>query len=111
MVGIERIGHIYAETTSWESSVGFWEILGFSFVEQWGSEGHRAGRLVKGDAAVVLAEVAADPVCNVFFDASDLDAFQPGGSVITPLEDTHWGTRWIRVIDPDGRVFALEESS
>jgi uncharacterized glyoxalase superfamily protein PhnB len=109
-VGIERIGHLYAETISWEASVGFWEGLGFSFVERWGSDGHRAGRLTKGDAVVVLAEVVAAPAFNVFFDATRLDAMALGDSVVTPLEDSHWGTRWIRVTDPDGRVFALEES-
>ena len=109
-MGIERIDHLYAETTSWEASVEFWEELGFSIVERWGSDGHRAGRLRKADAVVVLAEVAEEPAFNVFFDVSQLDAMQPGSSVVTPLEDTHWGTRWIRVTDPEGRVFALEEN-
>ena len=25
--------------------------------------------------------------------------------VVTPLEDTQWGTRWIRVQDPDGNLY------
>jgi len=29
--------------------------------------------------------------------------------VVTPLSHTHWGSRWIRVADPDGRVHPLEE--
>ena len=28
--------------------------------------------------------------------------------VISPLEDTHWGTRCIRVQDPDGNLYVLE---
>ena len=28
--------------------------------------------------------------------------------VITPLADTHWGTRWLRVRDPDGNLYAVE---
>ena len=28
--------------------------------------------------------------------------------VLTPLSETHWGTRWIRVQDPDGNLFCLE---
>jgi len=112
---IERIDHIYVETRRWEATVAFWRGLGFSFTEQWGSEGHRAGRLQVNSAAVVLAEVGEDqePACDVFFALSDADAFAPGngGQIRTSLEDTHWGTRWIRVADPEGRVFALEEGS
>ena len=110
-MGIKGIGHIYAETTQWEASVALWEGLGFSFAEHWGSGGHRAGRLVNNAAAVVLAEVAESPAFNVFFDAAGLERLQLGKAVdlTTPLEDTHWGTRWIRVTDPDGRTFALEE--
>ena len=29
--------------------------------------------------------------------------------VVTPLENTHWGTSWIRVQDPDGNLFYLDE--
>ena len=108
---ITGIGHIYVETANWESSVTFWEGLGFSFAERWGSDGHHAGRLTKAEATVVLAEVAQNPALNVFFDVEGADRFAPadGVEVTTPLQDTHWGTRWIRVTDPDGRTFALEE--
>lgn len=112
-MGINGIGHIYAETTQWETSVGFWEGLGFSFAEQWGSDGHRAGRLITAGASVVLSEVDESPAFNVFFDVSGADDMVLGEqvAVTTPLQDTHWGTRWIRVTDPDGRTFALEESA
>ena len=93
------LDHLYAETVHWDASVAFWEGVGFSFAEQWGSEGHRAGRLVAGEATVVLAEVPADPECVVFFAAD------PARPDLTP---THWGTRLARHTDPDGRVHALE---
>jgi catechol 2,3-dioxygenase-like lactoylglutathione lyase family enzyme len=111
-MGIERIGHIYAETTQWEASTSFWHGLGFSFVERWGSEGHRAGRLENGSATVVLAEVKSDPAFNVFFEVTDIADLDLGADVIvtTALEDTHWGTRWMRVTDPDGRTFSLEDA-
>ncbi len=109
-MGINRIDHLYAETAHWDDSVAFWEGLGFSFAERWGSDGHRAGRLVCNDAAIVLAEVEEKPAFNVFFDITDADALDATGhDVATPLQDTHWGTRWIRVTDPDGRIIALEE--
>ena len=113
-MAIESIDHIYVETARWDASVGFWEGLGFAFEERWGSDGHRAGRLAAGRASVVLAEVAdARPAAavDVFFSLDDADGFRPGlgVEVTTPLEETHWGTRWIRVQDPDGRTFCLEE--
>lgn len=111
-MGIRSLDHLYVETSKWEDSVAFWGGLGFEFAGQWGTQGHRAGRLETSGAAIVLAEVApdAEPAFNAFFDVSDIDEFQPGSGVevVTPLESTHWGTRWIRVRDPEGRVYAFE---
>ena len=113
-MGIEGIDHLYAETLSWERSVEFWEGLGFELAEQWGTEGHRAGRLVCGEAGVVLAEIgpgSEPPAFNVFFRVDGFDDGDPSPEVevINPVEATHWGTRWMRVRDPDGRVYSLEE--
>lgn len=110
---ITRIDHLYAETLDWESSAAFWEGLGFELVSRWGSEGHRAGRMECGNAAVVLAEIAeGEPEFTAFFHLEDPNRFRPGDGVkvTVPLSDTHWGTRWIRVQDPEGRIHALEET-
>lgn len=95
---VTALDHLYFETTDWPGSVAFWESLGSGLAEGWGSDGHRAGRRVAGTAAVVLAEVAADPEFTVFFAVPDSP----------DLEPTHWGTRLKRVTDPDGRTVALE---
>ncbi|NNF70061.1 MAG: VOC family protein, partial [Acidimicrobiia bacterium] len=57
--------------------------------------------------------VSGEPEFTVFFDLEGADAFSVGASVTveTPLEATHWGTRWMRVRDTDGRVHALEEEA
>ena len=112
-VPIRRADHVNAETVRWEQSVAFWEGLGFSPVETWGDSGHRAGPPVASEAVVVLAEAPTDPApFTVFFAAGDLGSGPlPGVDVANPLEDTHWGTRGMRVRDPDGRVHALEEPS
>jgi len=113
-MAVTGLDHVYAETHDWDSSVAFWGTLGFSFADRWGSVGHRAGRPASGSAIVVLAEVPADraPAYHVFF-AMDEDHVDPGpeGELVTPLEDTHWGTRWIRVTDPEGRVHCFEEGT
>ena len=107
---LRGIDHLYSETVHWGASVAFWEGLGFSFEEQWGSDGHRAGRLRCNDAIVVLAEVASEPASTVFFSVASVDSIDPGEGVevVGGPEDTHWGTRWLRVRDPDGRVYAIE---
>jgi len=108
---LRGIDHLYAETLRWQESVEFWEGLGFRFEEQWGSDGHRAGRLRANEAVVVLAEIdGGEPEFTVFFSLENATTFDPGPAVAvtTPLEPTHWGTQWIRVRDPEGRTLALE---
>jgi uncharacterized glyoxalase superfamily protein PhnB len=41
---------------------------------------------------------------------SDPDAVQldPSVEVVTPFEDTHYGTREMTVRDPDGRLWTLQ---
>ena len=111
-MAITALDHIYVETRDWEAAVAFWKGLGFA--ERWGSEGHRAGRLAAGSATVVLAEVeeAAEPGFSVFFSLEDADDFMVGDAVevMTPLSQTHWGTRWMRVRDGEANVYSLEEA-
>ena len=116
---IEAIDHLYMETRSFEQAVAFWEALGFRLIQRWGTGGHVAGMLRSGAATIVLAEApeATKTPVTVHFGVSDAAALaerlQAAGDAVaveTPLEATHWGTRWLRVRDPDGRVFALEEA-
>ena len=113
-MGVEKVDHIYVECQDFAKNVAFWEGLGFKLVAQWGEAGHVAGRLVSAGACVVLAE-ATEPVGpNVHFAIDDAVALNTSlqaadaVEVVAPLEDTHWGTRWIRVHDPEGRLFVLE---
>lgn len=101
-----ELDHIYRETVEWDRSVTFWETLGFTFVDQWGSEPHRAGTLVCGEASIVLAEVKTAPSSSVFVTTADLEAVSEATE--TPIVDTHWGTRMVSVTDPDGRTYNFE---
>lgn len=114
-MAIEAIDHLYIESRSFKDAVAFWESLGFRLVEEWGEDGHQAGRLEAGSAVIVLAE-SDTPTLDIHFrinDADDLSAGLTGNdrvSVAQPLEPTHWGTRWMRVQDREGRDFVLEET-
>lgn len=104
-----RLDHLYRETTDWDASVAFWHRLGFGFDHQWGEEPHRAGRLVGGDAVVVLAEIerGADTEGTPFFDVSDIREFSQLADA--PVVETHWGTQMVTVTDPDGRSYRFEQ--
>lgn len=101
-----ELDHIYRETLHWDQSVGFWEALGFTFVERWGSEPHRAGTLTCGNVSIVLAEVESTPSSSVFVAAADLAAVSEATE--SPIVDTHWGTRMVSTTDPDGRTYNFE---
>jgi len=116
-MAIEAHDHTYVETRDYTAARSFWETLGFAVASEWGDAGHRACRLVAGDTSVVLAECAPgrDPQGPTAHfrvsDAAGIDARLRDAApveVVTPLEPTHWNTRWIRVRDPDGNVWVLE---
>lgn len=105
-----RLDHLYRETAHWSESVAWWTTLGLAFAEQWGSEPHRAGRLVRDDLIVVLAEVDVNtPSQAVFVAASDIDEIAERAGA--PVAETHWGTRMVTVTDPDGRTYNFEPGS
>jgi uncharacterized glyoxalase superfamily protein PhnB len=119
-MSIEAIDHLYVETTAFDEALRFWRGLGFSVADAWGEDGHRACRLESGTAAVVLATADGAEPCpvTVHFRVGDVDALaeqvaraegSPVGVEVAP-EDTHWGTRWMRVRDPDGHVFSVEQT-
>jgi uncharacterized glyoxalase superfamily protein PhnB len=49
---------------------------------------------------------------SLHFSTDDVDKtfgkIQDGAHVITKPENTHWGTRWFIVEDPDGNQFAWQ---
>ena len=118
-MSIANIDHVYVETRRFEQSQGFWAALGFEIKAQRGEGGHRACQLeTSGGAKIVLAEALQAPVAPTVHlrmsDAESLNARLIASEAVhvsTPLEATHWGTQWIQVTDPDGRTYALEETT
>jgi hypothetical protein len=111
---VTSLDHIHVETRDWDAGVAFWRGNGFAFTETWGGEGHRAGKLVAGEATVVLAEIdgGEQPEFDIFFKLEEADDFEMASTVEVDqaLDGTHWGTRRIRVRDPEGRIFCLDET-
>jgi hypothetical protein len=116
IVGIEAIDHLYIESRSFKEAVAFWSSLGFTLVEEWGDDGHQAGRLEAGQAVIVLVE-SDTPTVDIHLRVTEPEELAAalerdgGAAVAQALEPTHWGTRWMKVRDPDNRIFVLEDVS
>ncbi|KPM53660.1 glyoxalase [Frankia sp. CcI49] len=107
----EGIEAVFLETHNWGRAAGFFQALGFRLEFD---TGHNSGQLRNGDGPYVfIAEIPESrelQAPRIVLKVPDADAFQPDPAVevVTPFEDTHWGTREMTVRDPDGRLWSLQ---
>ncbi|MFI1105025.1 VOC family protein [Streptomyces melanogenes] len=106
----EGIEAVFLTTHNWGREAKFFQALGYEL--EFATD-HNSALLRNGDGAYVfVAEVPEDqePQTRLVLRVPDADAFIPGPDleVITPFEDTHYGTREMTVRDPDGRVWSLQ---
>ncbi|MCA3859621.1 MAG: VOC family protein, partial [Burkholderia sp.] len=91
----ERIEAVYLTTHNWGKSAKFFQALGFKLEFE---TDHHSGQLRSGDGPFLfIAEVppGETPAMQVVLKVADEQAVQPQSivEVVTPFEDTHWGTR------------------
>jgi uncharacterized glyoxalase superfamily protein PhnB len=108
--GIEAV---FLETHNWGRAAKSSQALGFDLEF---STDHSSGRLRNGNGPYVfIAEVPEDrePQMRIVLKVTDADAFRPDPAVevVTPFEDTHYGTKEMTVRDPDGRLWSLQAST
>ena len=106
----EGIEAVFLTTHNWGKAAKFFRGLGYELEFD---TGHSSGQLRNGDGPIVfIAEVPEDqqPDTRIVLKVPDADAFQadPVVEVVTPFEDTHFGTREMTVRDPDGRLWSLQ---
>jgi len=107
----EGIEAVFLETHNWGKAAKFFQALGFELEF---STGHNSGQLRNGDGPYVfIAEVpeSQEPAAaRIVLKVADADAFrpEPAVEVVTPFEETHYGTREMTVRDPDGRLWSLQ---
>jgi hypothetical protein len=104
----EGIEAVFLETHNWGKSAKFFQSLGWTLEV---SSGDGSGVFRNGDGPyLVLVEVpeSRTPGTQVALKVPDADAFDADVEVVTPFEDTHYGTREMTVRDPDGRVWSLQ---
>jgi uncharacterized glyoxalase superfamily protein PhnB len=103
--GIEAV---YLETHNWGATAKFFQSLGFELEF---ATGHASGMLKKGDGPYLfIAEVPEERQSSARVVVKVPAGFQPdaGVEVVTPFEDTHYGTREMVVRDPDGHEWVLQ---
>ncbi|MGW9173725.1 VOC family protein [Streptomyces decoyicus] len=106
----EGIEAVFLETHNWGKSAKFFQALGFELEF---STDQSSGQLRNGDGAYVfIAEVPEDrkPRTQIVLKVADAETFRPDPAVevVTPFEDTHYGTTEMTVRDPDGRLWSLQ---
>ncbi len=106
----EGIEAVFLTTHNWGKAAKFFQGLGYELEFD---TGHSSGQLRNGNGPFVfIAEVPEDqqPDTRIVLKVPDADAFQadPVVEVVTPFEDTHFGTREMTVRDPDGRLWSLQ---
>jgi hypothetical protein len=103
--GIEAV---FLETHNWGKAAKFFQQLGFEL--EFATD-HNSGQLRNGDGPYVfIAEIpeAQETHMQVVLKMADGFSPDPAIEVVTPLADTHYGTKEMTVRDPDGRVWTLQ---
>jgi Glyoxalase-like domain len=106
----EGIEAVFLETHNWGKSAKFFQGLGYEI--EFATD-HDSGQLRNGEGPYLfISEVpeTAPTRRHLVLGVADADAFEPDASVaiVSPWEDTHWGTRLVTVRDPDGREWMLQ---
>ncbi|MCW2546617.1 MAG: hypothetical protein JWN96_1077 [Mycobacterium sp.] len=106
----EGIEAVFLTSHNWGKAAKFFQSLGFELEFD---TGHNSGQLRNGSGPYVfIAEVPEDvePALQIVLKVADSDAFSidPSVDVVTPFEDTHFGTGEMTVRDPDGRTWSLQ---
>lgn len=105
--GIEAV---FLETHNWGKAAKFFQALGFELDFE---TDHHSGQLHNGAGAYVfIAEVPEDQPTSLevvlAVPADGPGELDPVVEVVTPMTETHWGTRTMTVRDPDGRTWTLQ---
>lgn len=124
---MDAFSHLFIAPSDYDASRAFYaQGLGWELEYEWGAaKGERGCKLRApgGGASVVLAEPHDDdedqawrsgrngrrPTVHIAAGAVDerFAALGKQAEVVVQPEDTHWGTRWFVVRDPDGNLLAF----
>jgi uncharacterized glyoxalase superfamily protein PhnB len=109
-VKAQGIEAVFVSTHNWGQTAKFFQSLGFELEFE---TDHASGQLRCGDGPFVfVAEVPDDVATGIQLvlraDGEHTDGLDPVVEIVTPFEDTHYGTREMTVRDPDGRTWSIQ---
>ena len=110
MKATDGIEAVFLTTHNWGKAARFFQSLGFDLEFE---TDHNSGQLRNGDGPYLfIAEVpeSQPPEMEIVLKVAHESAVKPDPviDVVTPFNDTHWGTRVMTVRDPDGRTWTLQ---
>jgi catechol 2,3-dioxygenase-like lactoylglutathione lyase family enzyme len=123
----DRFDHVFIAPKDFDASLRFYrDVLRLEVKHSWGGDGQPRGAvLARDDISVVLAEPhSADedhawqegrrgsaPTLHLTTDQLDarFSEIGAGGHIRIAPENTHWGSRWFVVEDPDGNMIAYNQ--
>ena len=110
MTTTEGIEAVFLTTHNWGKAAKFFQSLGYELDFE---TDHGSGQLRSATGPYLfIAEVPEDqaPAVQLVLQVADGDtlSLDPIVEVVSPFEDTHWGTREMTVRDPDGRTWSLQ---
>ena len=110
MSAVDGISTVFLETHNWGRAARFFTQLGFELDFE---TDHHSGQFRCADGPpVFVGEVPEDRPTGtqLVLRVPDAEAYRPdpGLEVLSPFEDTHYGTREMVVRDPDGRSWTIE---
>jgi|SRR5712692_288 len=123
---MDKFDHIFIAPSNFDRSLEFYTgVLGWSVIDTWGGKSEPRGAIVqsRGGITVVLAEPHEDAADQAWrhgyvrhqptlhLVSEDVDKrfgeIPAGDHVVIPPENTHWGTRWFVMRDPDNNLIAF----
>lgn len=103
----EGIEAVFLQTRNWGRAAKFFQALGYELEFE---TDHASGQFRNAiGPSIFVAEIPeGDPEPRLVLRVPD-DSYSPDPSleVVSPFEDTHYGTREMVVRDPDGRLWTL----
>jgi hypothetical protein len=103
------IDAVYLETHNWGKAAKFFQTLGYEIDF---ATDHNSGLLRNGEGPYLfIAEVPESRPTGMRLVLKTPGDATPDVEVVSPFEDTHFGTREMTVRDPDGREWILQAGS
>ncbi len=104
---------VFLTTHNWGKAAKFFQSLGFGLEFE---TDHQSGQLRNGAGPYVfIAEVpeSRPPEMCLLLRTDSEAGFEPppGAEVVTPFENTHWGTREMTLRDADGRIWRIQAAA